>query len=119
MMETRMDGRLYWALELGLLGAQPTRFIHLTPPIIFSILFLLVIGTKWTFEIWDSVSYSDPLSLNSSFCPEFLYTFTYVVIICLWVVMGLALTCGLLAKFCSCFYDILCCKPCKSGNQAV
>ena len=78
-----------------------------------------MIGTNWTFGVWDTVSYSDPLSLNSNFCPEFLYTFTYVVIIFLWVMLALALTFGLLAKFCACFYDILCCRPCKSDNQAV
>ena len=74
-------------------------------------------GSKWTFEVWDNVSYSEG---SSAYCPEYVYTFTYVTIIVLWVLVALSLTCGLLAKFCNCFYDILCCRPCKgNSNQAV
>ncbi len=70
--------------------------------------------------MWDTVVYS-PLS-SPDYCPESLYTFSYVLLAVLWLVLLCALTCGLLAKFCACFYNILCCKPCKKAdeeNQAV
>ncbi len=70
------------------------------------------------FSVWDEVDYD---SSGSSFCPELLYTFSYVVVIVLWALVLVSLTCGLLAKFCACFYNILCCRPFRGAdeNQAV
>ena len=33
-----------------------------------------------------------------------------------WIFVAMALIFGLLAKFCSCFWNIICCKPCKEAE---
>ncbi len=74
-------------------------------------------------DSWEEVDYEASESA-SDYCPQSLYMFTYILLIVLWVLALGCMTCGLLAKFCACFYDILCCKPCRKDadsqqNQAV
>eukprot|EP00095_Tigriopus_kingsejongensis_P003259 maker-scaffold69_size418775-snap-gene-3.24 protein:Tk03259 transcript:maker-scaffold69_size418775-snap-gene-3.24-mRNA-1 annotation:"unnamed protein product" len=70
----------------------------------------LSFGTQWTFEVYDQQ--------NDRNCPNFLYYFTMVLIIFLWVLFLFSLTIGILARFCQCCYDILCCRPCGQRNPA-
>ena len=70
-------------------------------------------------DIYDTVKFDTPLgldSINPNYCPEFLYWFSFGLVIFLWVLVALSLTCGLLAKFCNCFYNLICCRPCKQAE---
>merc|ERR1711956_115207 len=47
-----------------------------------------------------------------------IYDLLALAIVVIWLVIGsaMALVFGLLAKFCSCFWNIICCKPCKEAE---
>jgi len=74
----------------------------------------LVIGSTWTLNVYDEVNFDSKNDAN--FCPKYLYRFTFWTIIAGWVFVVLAFVFGLLAKFCTCFWNILCCKPCKEAE---
>jgi len=74
----------------------------------------LVVGSVWTFRIFDTVIYDHEGS--DQYCPPFLYRFTYVAAILGWIFVAMACIFGLLAKFCACFWNIICCKPCKEAE---
>lgn len=73
-----------------------------------------VVGSAWTFAVKDSVVYNNKGSPN--YCPEYLYRFTFWTAVLGWIFVAMALVFGLLAKFCKCFWNILCCKPCKDAE---
>lgn len=77
------------------------------------------VGTNWTFPYWDTVVY-EPES-SSNYCPSYVYGFACAVIIWTWIAIAFFIMCGLLCRFCKCFFGVLCCKPCRDGdeNQAV
>ena len=74
----------------------------------------LCVGSAWIFSAYDDVDYNNTSSAN--YCPEFLYRFSFWICIMGWIFVTLAFVFGLLAKFCTCFYNILCCKPCKAAE---
>jgi len=74
----------------------------------------LVVGSVWTFRIFDNVDVDHEGS--DKYCPAFLYRFTYVAVILGWIFVAMAVIFGLLAKFCACFWNIICCKPCKEAE---
>merc|ERR1712153_188022 len=121
----------HWlALLLGLLTLISVHLKILPPPVKLSLNFLcrfscitiydllalaivviwLVIGSAMTFKVFDTVNLD--IEGSASFCPAFLYRFTYSTAILGWIFVAMALVFGLLAKFCSCFWNIICCKPC-------
>ncbi|TRY77765.1 hypothetical protein TCAL_12820 [Tigriopus californicus] len=70
----------------------------------------LCYGSHWTFDVYDQQTDQN--------CPNFLYFFTFALVIFLWFMFLMALTCGILARFCQCCWDILCCRPCERRNPA-
>jgi len=74
----------------------------------------LVIGSAMTFGVFDTVNLD--MEGSAKYCPAFLYRFTYSTAILGWIFVAMALIFGLLAKFCSCFWNIICCKPCKEAE---
>lgn len=74
----------------------------------------LVIGTNWIFSVWDEVETDDPKKTH--YCVHYLYYFSVAVAILSWMVIVCAIVCGLLAKACSCFWSLLCCKPCRQAE---
>merc|ERR1712244_8112 len=74
----------------------------------------LVIGSVWTFNIFDTVNLDN--NGSPSYCQAFLYRFTYSTAILGWIFVAMALVFGVLAKFCTCFWNIICCKPCKEAE---
>jgi len=74
----------------------------------------LVVGSVWTFRIFDTVNLDS--EGNKDYCPAFLYRFTYSAAILGWIFVAMAFIFGLLAKFCACFWNIICCKPCKEAE---
>merc|ERR1712012_348214 len=74
----------------------------------------LVVGSVWTFRIFDTVNLDSEGS--NDYCPAFLYRFTYSAAILGWIFVAMATIFGLLAKFCACFWNIICCKPCKEAE---
>lgn len=77
------------------------------------------VGTKWTFGNWDNVVYEPENS--PKYCPSLVYGFSCAIIVWIWVTMSFFILCGLMCRFCQCFFGLLCCKPCKEAdeNQAV
>merc|ERR1712018_44250 len=64
----------------------------------------LIVGTVWTFNIYDTVDFDNTNSSN--YCPKVLYRFTYGTVITGWIFVVLAPILGFLAKSCKCF--VLC-----------
>jgi len=73
----------------------------------------LVIGSYWIFPHWDAVQDSP----GKSTCVAYLYWFSAAVAIISWLTVAFAVLCGILAKFCECFWSILCCKPCRNAES--
>jgi hypothetical protein len=77
------------------------------------IIIWLVIGSYWIFPHWDAIKDDT----NESKCVAYLYWFSVVVVILGWISVVFGVLCGILAKFCECFWSILCCKPCRQGDS--
>jgi len=77
------------------------------------------VGTNWTFPFWDTVVY-EPES-SPDYCPSYVYDYACAFIILIWIAMSFFILCGLMCRFCQCFFGLLCCRPCKEAdeNQAV
>jgi len=75
----------------------------------------LVVGTVWTFNVWNKVKYEDETSAD--YCPSYVYDFCAAFIIWQWINVAMLILCGLLCRFCKCFFGILCCKPCKEADE--
>lgn len=76
------------------------------------IIIWLVVGTTWTFSVYDEVTYTK----GPKYCPGYLYRFTFWTVIMGWIFVVIAFVFGLLAKFCTCFWSLICCKPCKQAE---
>jgi len=72
----------------------------------------LAIGSTWTFKA--EPNFNDENS--DDYCPEYLYNFAFYTCIFGWIFVALAVIFGVLIKFCTGFFDILCCKPCKDAD---
>jgi hypothetical protein len=77
------------------------------------IIIWLVIGSYWMFPHWDGIKDDT----NEAKCVAYLYWFSVVVVILSWISVVFGVLCGILAKFCECFWSILCCKPCRQGDS--
>ena len=78
----------------------------------FHIILFSVIGTYWIFPHWEAVS-DNP---GESTCVPYLYWFSAAIAIITWITVVLSVLCGLLSKFCECFWGLLCCKPCRKAD---
>jgi len=76
------------------------------------IIIWLVVGSVWTFNAYDKVNYNS----GPNYCPAYLYRFTFWTAVLGWIFVTIAFVFGLLAKFCTCFWSILCCRPCKQAE---
>lgn len=76
------------------------------------IIIWLVIGSYWIFPHWEAVSDNT----GESTCVPYLYWFSAVIAILTWITVVLSVLCGLLSKFCECFWGLLCCKPCRKAD---
>jgi len=74
----------------------------------------LAVGTHWTRNAYQNVEYEN--DANDNYCPKYLYRFTLGTVIAGWAFVILAFIGGILSKFCTCFWNILCCKPCKEAD---
>jgi len=74
----------------------------------------LAVGTTWTWNAYHDVEYEN--DANDNYCPKYLYRFTLGTVIAGWAFVILAFIGGILSKFCTCFWNILCCKPCKEAD---
>ena len=72
------------------------------------------VGTTWTWNAYHDVEYEN--DANDNYCPKYLYRFTLGTVIAGWAFVILAFVGGILSKFCTCFWNILCCKPCKEAD---
>lgn len=79
----------------------------------------LVVGTVWTFNVWDTVQ--TETEVGPDYCPGYVYNFCAALIIWQWITVAVLIVCGLLCRFCKCFFGLLCCQPCKDAdaNQTV
>ena len=78
------------------------------------IILFSAVGTTWTWKAYDDVEYEN--DANDNYCPKYLYRFTLGTVIAGWAFVILAFIGGILSKFCTCFWNILCCKPCKEAD---
>ena len=78
----------------------------------FHIIIFSVIGSYWIFPHWEAVSDSP----GESTCVPYLYWFSAAIAILTWITVVLSVLCGLLSKFCECFWGLLCCKPCRKAD---
>ena len=78
----------------------------------FHIFLFSVIGSYWIFPHWEAVS-DNP---GESTCVPYLYWFSAAIAILTWITTVLSVLCGLLSKFCECFWGLLCCKPCRKAD---
>lgn len=79
----------------------------------------LVAGSVWTFNVWNEVN--TKTATDPNYCPGQVYNFCVALVIWQWITVATLILCGMLCRFCQCFFGILCCKPCRdaSANQTV
>jgi len=75
----------------------------------------LITGTKFVLGLHERKNH-DTHRPNQDTCDWGLYWFTFILIICGWAFVLLSVLCGLLCRFCKCFWNLLCCKPCKEKS---
>ena len=80
--------------------------------LIFIFFIILVVGSTWIFAHWDEVR-ENP---GKATCVEYLYYFSAAVAIMSWICVAFSIVCGLFTKACSCFWGLLCCKPCRGAD---
>lgn len=73
------------------------------------------VGTAWVMGIYKNVRF-DGQHILSNYCPEYLYQFSFSMVIISWIFVVVAGTFGVAAKLCQCFWTLLCCKPCKDAE---
>merc|ERR1711887_176657 len=72
----------------------------------------LITGTKFVLALHERKNYTTH-NPNQDTCDWGLYWFTFILIIAGWVFIFFSVLCGLMCRFCSCLWNIICCKPCK------
>lgn len=72
----------------------------------------LIVGSNWIFPNWDAVYDQN----DGEQCAAYLYYFSFAAVIISWIGVALTILCGLLCTVCSCFWGILCCKPCRDAD---
>merc|ERR1711892_842688 len=76
----------------------------------------LITGTKFVLALHERKNYS-PHNPNQDTCDWGLYWFTFIIIIAGWCFIIFSVLCGLMCRFFSCFWNLVCCKPCKDDED--
>lgn len=75
----------------------------------------LIVGTIWVFNVWNKVQ--TETEAGADYCPSVVYNFAAALVIWQWINVAFMVICGLLCRFCACFFGLLCCKPCKEADE--
>eukprot|EP00092_Neocalanus_flemingeri_P050344 GFUD01058163.1.p1 GENE.GFUD01058163.1~~GFUD01058163.1.p1 ORF type:complete len:216 (-),score=40.55 GFUD01058163.1:19-666(-) len=76
----------------------------------------LIAGTKFVMALHERKNYSTH-NPNQDTCDWGLYWFAFVLIICGWIFIFFATFCGLMCRFCKCFWNILNCRTCREDKH--
>jgi len=72
----------------------------------------LITGTKFVLGLHERKNHATHMP-NQDTCDWGLYWFTFILVIAGWAFIVFSVLCGLMCRFCNCFWNLVCCKPCK------
>jgi len=75
----------------------------------------LITGSKFVLALHERKNYATH-NPNQDTCDWALYWFTFIIIAAGWIFIILGVFCGLMCRFCKCFWNLICCKPCKDDT---